>query len=125
MANVLVVEDNPSNMKFTRFLLERAGHHVIESGDASVALQLARTYLPDLVLMDVQLPGVDGLTATRLLKEDPELRHIPVVALTALAMRGDQARILAAGCDGYIAKPIDYRNFLQQVAEFIGDGVHI
>jgi len=122
MANVLVVEDNPSNMKFTRFLLERAGHHVIESGDASAAIQLARTYLPDLVLMDVQLPGVDGLTATRLLKDDPELRHIPVVALTALAMHGDEARILAAGCDGYIAKPIDYRDFLQQVADLVGDG---
>jgi two-component system, cell cycle response regulator DivK len=120
MANVLVVEDNPSNMKLTRYLLEQAGHHVLESGDASLAIQIARTHVPDLILMDVQLPGVDGLTATRMLKADPDLRHVPVVALTALAMRGDEQRILAAGCDGYIAKPIEYRQFLARIEELVG-----
>ncbi len=116
MTRVLVVEDNPANMTLAVFLLESAGHSVLSATDAEAALALARTEQPDLILMDIQLPGMDGLEATSLLKADAATRHIPVIALTALAMKGDEERIRAAGCDGYIAKPIRYQEFLAAVA---------
>jgi two-component system cell cycle response regulator DivK len=115
MARVLVVEDNPANMKLATFLLESAGHAVLNAGDAETGVSVARTEQPDLVLMDVQLPGMDGLQATALLKGDASTRAIPVIALTALAMKGDEERIRAAGCDGYISKPLNYRDFLAAV----------
>ena len=115
MARILIVEDNPANMKLTVFILEKAGHETIQAVDAESGLSAAQAQRPDLILMDVQLPGMDGLEATVLLKADPATRRIPVIALTALAMRSDEERICAAGCDGYIAKPIDYKNFLAQV----------
>ena len=115
MARVLVVEDNPANMKLATFLLESAGHAVLNAGDAETGVSVARTEHPDLVLMDVQLPGMDGLQATALLKGDASTRAIPVIALTALAMKGDEERIRAAGCDGYISKPLNYRDFLTAV----------
>jgi two-component system cell cycle response regulator DivK len=115
VARILVVEDNPANMKLTVFLLEKAGHESIQAVDAESGLRAAQAQRPDLILMDVQLPGMDGLEATVLLKADPATRRIPVIALTALAMRSDEERTRAAGCDGYIAKPIDYKNFLAQV----------
>jgi two-component system cell cycle response regulator DivK len=119
MARVLIVEDNPSNMKLTVLLLEREGHEVIQATDAEEGVRLARAQLPKLILMDIQLPGMDGLTATRLLKSDAATRDIRIVALTALAMSGDREKIEAAGCDGYIAKPIRYQEFLKVVGEML------
>lgn len=116
MARVLVVEDNTANMTLATFLLEHAGHVVLSATDAESGLALARAEQPDLILMDIQLPGMDGLAATALLKGAAETRSIPVIALTALAMRGDEERIRAAGCDGYIAKPIRYQEFLATIA---------
>jgi len=119
MARVLVVEDNAANMKLARFLLESAGHEVLPVADAEAGVTLARAEHPDLILMDIQLPGMDGLQATALLKGDPVTQHIPVLALTALAMKGDEERILAAGCDGYIAKPLAYKDFLATIADHL------
>src|SRR3982074_2220275 len=116
MAKVLVFEDTRANMTLATFLLQSAGHRVLAATDAETGLTLARAEQPDLVLMDIQLPGKDGLEATGLLKADPATRDIPVVALTALAMKGDEARIRAAGCDGYIAKPLAYKDFLATIA---------
>jgi len=116
MARVLVIEDNASNMTLATFLLESAGHTVLGASDAEAGLAIARADHPDLILMDIQLPGMDGLEATALLKGDASTRAIPVIALTALAMKGDEERIRAAGCDGYIAKPLSYREFLATVA---------
>ncbi|MEP6999572.1 MAG: response regulator [bacterium] len=116
MAKVLVVEDNPANMTLSTFLLQSAGHSVLAATDAEAGLMLARDERPDLILMDIQLPGMDGLEATALLKGDDATRAIPVIALTALAMKGDEERIRAAGCDGYIAKPLAYREFLATIA---------
>jgi two-component system cell cycle response regulator DivK len=116
MARILVVEDNPDNMFLTVLLLESAGHTVLSAIDAELGLTLARGNLPDLILMDIQLPGMDGLEATGLLKRDDATRAIPVLALTALAMKGDEERIRAAGCDGYIAKPIGTQAFLKTIA---------
>lgn len=119
MARILVVEDNESNMQLVTFVLESGGHTVLGSADAETGLTLARAEQPDLILMDIQLPGMDGLQATALLKKDHATRAIPVVALTALAMKGDKERILAAGCDGYIAKPMAYQVLLDAVASFL------
>ena len=116
MARVLLVEDNAANMKLATFLLESAGHTVLRATDAEIGLTLARGEQPNLILMDIQLPGMDGLEATGLLKRDEATRAIPVIALTALAMKGDEERILAAGCDGYIAKPMNYQSFLATIA---------
>jgi two-component system cell cycle response regulator DivK len=114
MARILVVEDNRDNMVLTVLLLEGAGHSVLSAIDAEVTL--ARAELPNLILMDVQLPGMDGLQATALLKRDEATRAIPVIALTALGMKGDEERIRAAGCDGYIAKPMGVQEFLTTIA---------
>jgi two-component system cell cycle response regulator DivK len=116
MARVLIVEDNPDNMLLTIMLLESAGHTVLSAIDAEAGLTLAREEHPDLILMDVQLPGMDGLEATALLKRDEATRAIPVLALTALAMHGDEERIRAAGCDGYIAKPMGIQQFIATIA---------
>jgi two-component system cell cycle response regulator DivK len=116
MAKVLIVEDNPANMKLAVFLLRSAGHTVLSATDAEAGLTLARDEQPHLILMDMQLPRMDGLEATALLKQDDATRSIPVIALTALAMKGDEERIRAAGCDGYIAKPMNYHEFLTAIA---------
>ena len=115
MATILIIEDNAANMKLARFLLESAGHSVLSATNAEAGLTLARRGQPDLILMDIQLPGMDGLEATALLKQDPTTRAVPVIALTALAMKGDEERIRAAGCDGYIAKPMRYQDFLATI----------
>jgi two-component system cell cycle response regulator DivK len=117
MACVLIVEDNPANMKLAVTLLQSAGHTVLTAIDAEAGLTLARLEKPDLILMDIQLPGMDGLQATIHLKRDEKTRAIPVIALTALAMKGDEERIRAAGCDGYIAKPMRYKEFLATIEE--------
>jgi two-component system cell cycle response regulator DivK len=115
MATVVIVEDNPANLKLARLVLERAGHRVIAASAAEEGIELARAQQPDMVLMDVQLPGIDGLAATAQLKADPATAHIPVVALTAFAMKGDEERIRAAGCDGYLSKPYRYAELLALV----------
>jgi two-component system cell cycle response regulator DivK len=116
MATILIVEDNPANMSLAIFLLESVKHTVLTATTAEAGLTLARSGGPDLILMDIQLPGMDGLEAIALLKRDEATRAIPVVALTALAMKGDEERILASGCEGYIAKPMRYKEFLDTVA---------
>jgi two-component system cell cycle response regulator DivK len=116
MAKVLVVEDNPANMMLAVFLLQSAGHTVLSATDAEVGLTLAHDEQPNLIVMDIQLPGMGGLEATARLKRDEATRAIPVIALTALAMKGDEERIRAAGCEGYIAKPMRYKKFLAAVA---------
>ena len=119
MATVLVIEDNPANMTLSTCLLESAGHTVLSATDAEAGLTIARSAQPNLILMDIQLPGMDGLEATALLKGDAATRAIPVIALTALAMKGDEERIRAAGCDGYIAKPLAYKEFLAMISQLL------
>ena len=116
MPKVLIIEDNATNMALAIFLLQSAGYTVVSATDAETGLMLARDERPQLILMDIQLPGMDGLEATALLKKDEATRAIPVIALTALAMKGDEERIRVAGCDGYIAKPMRYQEFLATVA---------
>ena len=121
MSKVLIIEDNPANMRLALFLLESRGHTIISATNAEAGLTLARAERPDLILMDIQLPEMDGLEATMLLKQDPATRLIPVIALTALAMIGDEERIRAAGCDGYIGKPMRYKEFLAAVSAQLPD----
>ncbi len=120
MAKILIVEDNPANMTLAVFLLKSAGHSIVSATDAEAGVAVARAEQPDLILMDIQLPGMDGLEATGLLKSDAATRDIPVIALTALAMKGDEERIRAAGCDGYVAKPLAYKEFLATVEAQLG-----
>lgn len=108
-AVILVVDDNPTNLKLASALLRAEGHTVVPAADAEQAEALLAEQVPDLILMDIALPGMDGLELTRRLKADARLRHVPVIALTAFAMKGDDNRAREAGCDGYITKPIDTR----------------
>jgi CheY-like chemotaxis protein len=125
---ILVIDDNPVNLKLASEVLLAAGHQVIRAEDAEQALAMLRTQLPDVVLTDIAMPGMDGLTLTRKLKADPRFRHLPVVALTASAMKGDEARVLEAGCDAYISKPLDARQLTALLARLLerrvdpGDG---
>ena len=116
---VLIVEDNDLNLRLAADLLKMAQFHVLEAVDAEHGLQVALEELPDLILMDIQLPKMDGLTATRIIKKDPALRQIPVVAVTGYAMVGDEEVARRAGCCGYITKPIDTRSFAATVAGFL------
>ena len=109
MARILVVEDNAANMKLCTLLLTNAGHQVLAAMDAEAGLVAARAEAPDLIIMDIQLPGMDGLAATALLKGDPATAGIPIIALTAMAMKADKERSEVAGCDAYLAKPVRYR----------------
>jgi two-component system cell cycle response regulator DivK len=120
MLRVLIVEDNAINMSLSTFLVQSAGYAVITASDAEAGIKRAREEVPDLILMDIQLPGMDGIEAIGLLKDDPSTRGIPIIALTALAMKGDEARIRASGCDGYIAKPMRYQQFLAAIASVMG-----
>lgn len=119
MATVLIVEDNAANLKLATLLLSKAGYGVLQANDAVSGMALTRSKMPDLILMDIQLPGMSGLEATALLKADPATRDIPVIALTALAMKGDEERIRAGGCDGYLTKPLIFREFLALVASLL------
>jgi len=118
---VLIVEDNELNMKLFHDLLEAHGYQTIQTRNGKDALKLAHQHRPDLVLMDIQLPEVSGLEVTRWLKEDIELAHIPVIAVTAYAMKGDEERIRRGGCEAYISKPISVLGFIETVREFIGE----
>ena len=119
MAKILVIEDNPANMKLTTLLLVHAGHTVLAAVDAETGLRLARGELPDLVLMDIQLPGMDGLAATSVLKSDPTTALIPIIALSALAMKEDEERSRSAGCDAYLVKPLRYRELYAAVERLL------
>ena len=116
---VMVVEDNDLNMKLFHDLLEAHGYNILQTKDGMEALKLAREHRPDLILMDIQLPEVSGLEVTKWIKEDDNLKSIPVVAVTAFAMKGDEEKIREGGCEAYIAKPISVTNFLQTVARFL------
>ncbi len=116
---VLIVEDNDLNMKLFHDLLEAHGYDTLQTKDGMEALKLAREHRPDLILMDIQLPEVSGLEVTKWIKEDEDLRTIPIIAVTAFAMKGDEEKIREGGCEAYIAKPISVANFLQTVARFL------
>jgi len=117
---VLIVEDNELNMKLFHDLLEAHNYNTLQTRDGNNALELAREHRPDLILMDIQLPGVSGLEVTRQIKADDELKSIPVVAVTAFAMKGDEDRIREGGCEAYIAKPIRIDELISTVQRFIG-----
>jgi CheY-like chemotaxis protein len=116
---ILIVDDNPTNLKLATQVLEAEGYEVDQATDAEQAQELLKHMTPDLILMDIALPGMDGLTLTRKLKADARLKRVPVVAMTAFAMKGDDRKALDAGCDGYITKPIDTRKLPQQVAAYL------
>lgn len=120
--SVLIVEDNELNMKLFHDLLAAHGYRTIQTRNGLEALALARTHRPDLILMDIQLPEVSGLEVTKWIKEDDALRNIPVIAVTAFAMKGDEERIRSGGCEAYISKPISVMAFLDTVKHFIGQG---
>ena len=122
MARVLIIEDNPANLKLACLLLQNIGHTVLCAVDAETGLTLARAEQPDLILMDIQLPGMDGLAATALLKQDPATAAIPVIALTAMAMKADQEKTRAAGCDAYIAKPLRYQELYAAIDILLAKG---
>lgn len=115
---ILVVEDNDLNLKLFGDLLEMSGYHVLKAREGMEALRLVREHRPDLIVMDIQLPGVSGLEVTKWIKEDHLLKAIPIVAVTALALKGDEQKIRAAGCDSYMSKPISTGNFLKAIERF-------
>ncbi len=119
MRTILVIEDNAANMKLVTLLLDNAGHRTLPAADAEMGLKLARAQRPDLILMDMHLPGMDGLAATALLKQDPLTATIPVIALTAMASRADEANSRAAGCDAYIAKPLRYKTLYEVIDQLL------
>jgi CheY-like chemotaxis protein len=116
---ILIVDDNATNLKLVAYLMKAHGYEVHTALDAELAMEAIRTHRPDVVLMDIQLPGIDGLELTRLLKADPDTRDILVIAVTAYAMKGDQDKAIAAGCDDYITKPIDTRALPDTIARHL------
>jgi two-component system cell cycle response regulator DivK len=118
-ARILCVEDNPQNMRLVRKILKHEGYEVLEAEDGASGLALSEAEKPDLILMDINLPDIDGLEVTRLIKAQAALAHIPIIALTANAMYGDEERCLAAGCDGYIAKPVSKEKLLISVEGYL------
>jgi CheY-like chemotaxis protein len=118
MDRILIIEDDPKNLTLFRDLLQRFGYTTTEATDGREGIKLARADKPDLILMDIQLPVMDGIEATKILKSDPQTKNIPILALTSYAMKGDREKILQAGCDDYLAKPVDVQEFLAKVAQF-------
>jgi CheY-like chemotaxis protein len=118
-ATILIVDDNPTNLKLAADVLESEGHTIARARDAEEAQEVLKHTQPNLILMDIQMAGMDGLTLTRLLKTNPSYQHIPVVALTAFAMKGDEDKAREAGCHSYITKPIETRRFPGQIAEIL------
>ena len=119
---VLIVEDNELNMKLFNDLVETRGHRIVQTRSGIAAVELARKHRPDLILMDIQLPEVSGLEVTQWLKDDEELRTIPVVAITAFAMKGDEEKMLQGGCEAYLSKPISVAKFFETIDHFLGRG---
>lgn len=120
---ILIIEDNASNMKLVSSILKMSGYKVLKAEDAETGITIAKDKLPDLILMDIQLPGMDGLAASRLLKDDEATKHIPIIAMTAFAMKGDMEKAKAAGCNDYISKPFNYQQFLETVKSFLPETV--
>jgi len=118
-ARILLIEDNLQNLYLTRFLLEQRGHEILQAETGPLGLELAAKVLPDLILLDIQLPGMDGHAVARALKSDPHLKSIPIIAVTSYAMVGDREKCLAAGAEGYIEKPINPESFVAEVERFI------
>ena len=118
---VLIVEDNELNMKLFHDLLDAHGYRILQTKDGMEALDIAREHHPDLILMDIQLPEVSGLEVTKWLKDDAELKSIPVVAVTAFAMKGDEERIREGGCEAYLSKPISVGKFIETIRHFLGN----
>ncbi len=118
---ILIVEDEPKNLTLLRDLLQVSGYLTIEATDGKQGVELAKSKKPDLILMDIMMPVMDGLEATRILKADATTANIPILALTSYAMRGDAERVLEAGCDGYLSKPFDIRELLKQVAKYLSE----
>ena len=116
---ILIVEDEPRNMKLLRDLLQRFGYEILEAPDGEQGVKITMEKIPDLILMDIMMPKMDGLEATRIIKADNKTKHIPVIALTSYAMKGDREKTLEAGCDGYIAKPIDIQEVLKTIEHFL------
>lgn len=119
---VMIVEDNELNMKLFRDLIEASGYETVQTRNGLEALELARQHKPDLILMDIQLPEVSGLEITKRLKADDELHSIPVIAVTAFAMKGDEERIRQGGCEAYMSKPISVPKFVETIKNYLGDG---
>lgn len=118
-AKILYIEDNPQNMRLVGKMLKVGGYDMIEASDGNTGVEVAQREMPDLILMDINLPDIDGLEATAIIKSMPELAHIPVIALTANAMQGDRERFIASGCDGYLPKPVTKNELLNAVARFL------
>ena len=116
---ILVIEDNEQNLYLTTYLLEKHGYEVIQARDGRQGIELAGQVEPDLILLDIQLPGMDGYAVARELRNHPDLSHVPIVAVTSHAMAGDREQVLAAGCQGYIEKPINPRTFVSQIEEHL------
>jgi CheY-like chemotaxis protein len=117
---ILIVDDNPVNLKLVRVLLVREGYDIRVATAAEEAIKILENFSPELILMDIQLPGIDGLELTRRLKSDPATKHISILALTAYAMKGDHQKVIEAGCDGYIPKPVDTRTLPATIAQYLG-----
>ena len=116
---ILIVEDEPRNLKLLRDLLQRFGYEILEALDGEQGVKLAGDKIPDLILMDIMMPKMDGLEATRIIKADTKTKHIPIIALTSYAMKGDREKTVEAGCDGYIAKPIDIKEVLSAIEHYL------
>jgi two-component system cell cycle response regulator DivK len=116
---ILIVEDDPRNLKLLRDLLQRFGYEILEAPDGEQGVKSAGEKKPDLILMDIMMPKMDGLEATRIIKADEKTKHIPIIALTSYAMKGDREKTIEAGCDGYIAKPIDIKEVLKAIEHFL------
>jgi two-component system cell cycle response regulator DivK len=116
---ILIVEDEPRNLKLLRDLLQRFGYEILEALDGEEGVKLAGEKMPDLILMDIMMPKMDGLEATRIIKADTKTKHIPIIALTSYAMKGDREKTVEAGCDGYIAKPVDIKEVLNAIEHYL------
>jgi two-component system cell cycle response regulator DivK len=116
---ILIVEDEPRNLKLLRDLLQRFGYEILEASDGEQGVKSAGEKMPDLILMDIMMPKMDGLEATRIIKADTKTKHIPIIALTSYAMKGDREKTIEAGCDGYIAKPIDIKEVLKTIETYL------
>ena len=122
---VLIVEDNELNMKLFHDLLDSQGYQILQTREGMQAMAMARQHMPDLILMDIQLPEISGLEVTKWLKDDEELAHIPIIAVTAFAMKGDEERIRQGGCEAYISKPISVMHFLETVKKHLNQPVAV
>lgn len=119
MAKVLIIEDNESNLYMMRFILSKLGHQILEARDGMMGLKMAQEELPDLILMDIQLPLLDGYTVTKKIRENEKLKNVPIIAVTSYAMVGDREKAISAGCTAYVEKPINPEKFIEEVKKYV------